>query len=165
MNDWWTELANNLLKPGWVFDGTLVSEWLERAGDITPCVAAGFERAISDRDWEKFEYYVLIGLDRPARSYVPFLCAVLRMHGLPINYEDIADLLAYIADPASIDCLAETLDWEPDWDEFRALAVKCVWALGAIGTPEALDHIRGVVTSKDFKLREAAISELVRREG
>ncbi|MBF6592593.1 MAG: hypothetical protein IVW57_18945 [Ktedonobacterales bacterium] len=79
-----------------------------------------------------------------------------------MNYEDIVDALAEIRDPAAVGCLTEALGWEPDWDEYRNLAVKCVWALGAIGTPDAIAAIRDAASSEAFKVREAALHELKR---
>lgn len=62
-------------------------------------------------------------------------------------------------------CLSDAVWWEPDWDEYRNLAVKCVWALGAIGTPDARAVVRDAARCEAIKVREAAEHELMRANG
>jgi hypothetical protein len=57
------------------------------------------------------------------------------------------------------------LRWDPPWDEFGQLARKTVWALAAIGTPEAMAAVREAAGDEREKPREAAIYELRRAEG
>jgi HEAT repeat protein len=77
-----------------------------------------------------------------------------------VNNEDIVDVLAVIGDPSATSCLEDALRWEPPWDEYRGLAVKSVWALGAIGTPKAIEALRGAAACGEEKVREAAAHEL-----
>jgi hypothetical protein len=79
--------------------------------------------------------------------------------------EDLVDALAEIGDPKSVDCLRDALRWDPPWDEFGQLARKAVWALGAIGTPEAMAVVREAAGDAREKPREAAIHELRRAQG
>jgi HEAT repeat protein len=66
------------------------------------------------------------------------------------------DLLGVIKDPRSIDVLDEMTWWEPDWDEFRALALKAALALSNINTPKAIEVLRGVAATADPRTRDFA---------
>ena len=113
-----------------------------------------------------FELYLLAAFQRPAHAYTQVLCEVLGRRDIDdLNYEDIVDVLAEVHDPASVGCLTDALWLEPDWDEYRNLAVKCIWALAAIGTPAAVAAIRYAATCDAFKVREAAARELKRLGG
>jgi HEAT repeat protein len=79
-----------------------------------------------------------------------------------VNMEDIVDTIAEIGDPSAIGCLEEALWWQPPWDEYRGLVVKSVWDLGAIGTPEAIEVLRGAADCGPDRVREAAAHELER---
>jgi HEAT repeat protein len=74
-----------------------------------------------------------------------------------VNNEDIVDVLAVVGDPSATSCLEDALWWEPPWDEYRGLAVKSVWA---IGTPEAIEALRGAAACGEERIREAAAHEL-----
>ena len=63
-------------------------------------------------------------------------------------------MLEVVRDPASVDCVAATLRWEPDWDEFRGMAIKCVWALAAIGTAEAWAALDAAAAEGPAVIRE-----------
>ena len=139
--------------------------WLDGLGAVENCIADGLRRCCGGEDWLGCELYVTAAFRRPSRSYTAVLCEVLSRRDLDINHEDIVDALAEIRDPASIDCLRDTLSWEPEWDEFRNLAVKCIWALAAIGTPDAVAAIRDAATCDAFEVREAAAHELKRLGG
>ncbi|WP_133853355.1 hypothetical protein [Labedaea rhizosphaerae] len=111
-------------------------------------------------DWPLFERYVLVAHRRPSRAYTAALCDVLARHGDEVNNEDIVDVLAEIRDPAAVGFLADTLWWQPPWDEFHQLAVKCVWALVAIGTPEAFAVVCEAAVCEAEEIREAALRQL-----
>jgi len=131
--------------------------WLDGLGDVEHCIADGLRRSSEGEDWLGFEHYVFAAFQRPSRSYTEVLCRVLAQRDIDdFNYEDVVDALAEIRDPAAVSCLRDTLRWEPEWDEFRNLAVKCIWALAAIGTPEALAMIRDATASESPEVRKAA---------
>jgi hypothetical protein len=90
------------------------------------------------------------------------LCDVLARRLPEVNNEDLVEVLGEIADPAAVDCLANALLWEPDWDEFHALGVKCVWALGAIATPKARSVLEDAASVGSEEVRVAAQRELQR---
>jgi hypothetical protein len=83
------------------------------------------------------------------------------------KHEDVVSALARLQAPAAVDVLYHAAWWIPeylDFDESRALAIKAVWALG--GTPgfEAEQALMRLVTAGDEIVREAAKTQLVRRE-
>nr|BFF03465.1 hypothetical protein GCM10020241_51400 [Streptoalloteichus tenebrarius] len=104
---------------------------------VDECVRDGLQRALSAQDWDTFELYLLAAYEHPGRALTDVLCEALRLRSRNVPNEDVIQVLAEIADPDSLPCLRETLHWEPEWDEFHQIAVKCVWAVSAIKSPEA----------------------------
>lgn len=74
--------------------------------------------------------------------------------------EDIVSVLEIIKDPRSIDKLYEVAINVPDYDDMRALAKKCMWALSAINTPESIQKLKLLQGSDDQIIRENAIFQL-----
>lgn len=74
--------------------------------------------------------------------------------------EDIVSVLELIRDPASIDKLYEVAINVPDYDDMRALAKKCMWALSAINTPEALKKLKLLQKSDDKIIKENATFQI-----
>ena len=103
---------------------------------------------------------MLVAHRRPSRTYTATLCEVLTRQIEEVNNEDVVDVLAEIRDPTAVGCLEDTLRWQPSWDEFRQLAVKCVWALAATGTSEALAVLRDAANCDAVEIREAALHQL-----
>lgn len=81
------------------------------------------------------------------------------------RHEDIASLLQDAKSPTSIDALNKAVMTKFDYldfDDSYALAVKCVWALGEIGTPEAMDKLTKLSKSDNKIIRDNAINQLKR---
>lgn len=74
--------------------------------------------------------------------------------------EDIVSVLEIIKDPKSVDKLYNVAIDVPDYDEMRALAKKCMWALSAINTPEARRKLELLKESADFIIKENATFQL-----
>lgn len=131
--------------------------WVEGLTGVEDCIAEGLRHCSGREDWLGFELYVIAAQRHPSRAYTETLCQVLAHHDIEdFNYEDIVGALDAIRDPASVGCLRDTLWWEPEWDEFREMAVKCVHALGVIGTSDALAAIREALTSESPEVSRAA---------
>jgi hypothetical protein len=116
---------------------------IDQLPDITECVRTQLVDASNKADWGRFERYVLAAWRRPARSLAQPLCDVLGRHSDEVNNEDIVEALGEIRDPGSVHCLVDALWWQPEWDEFHGLAIKCIRALANIATSharEALQH-------------------------
>jgi hypothetical protein len=74
--------------------------------------------------------------------------------------EDIVSILELIRDPKSVDKLFKVALNVPDYDDMRALAKKCMWALSAINTPEAIQKLRLLEEVDDTIIRENATFQL-----
>lgn len=151
-----SDLEQGLRDPRWTGDPDGRMAWLGGLTGVEDCNAEGLRQASASGDWLAFELYVLAAFRHPSRAYTPELCEVLGRQIYEVNSEDIVDVLGEIADPAAVGCLEEALRWEPPWDEHRQLAVKCVWALGAIGTSDAVRVLREAASTEDAPIREAA---------
>jgi hypothetical protein len=131
-------------------------------GDVRDCVVAGLSSAATEGAWARFERWLFAAAEQPSRAMTALLCEVLTRRLPEVNNEDLVEVLAEIADPVSVTSLEDALLWEPDWDEFHALGVKCVWALGAIATPEARSVLEDAASVGPKKVRDAARLELNR---
>lgn len=154
------ELEQGLRNPRWTGNPDGLMTWLGGLTGVEDCIADGLRRASASRDWLAFERYLLAAYRHPSRAFTPELCEVLGQQIDEVNSEDIVDVLAEIADPAAVRCLEKALWWQPPWDEYRQLAVKCVWALAAIGTSDAVRVLREAANSEDAPIREAAARKL-----
>jgi hypothetical protein len=150
------EFDQGLLDPRWAGDPEGLTAWLSDQPGLEGCIAEGLRRSSASDDWLAFEHYLLAAYRRPSRDFTPELCAVLARQMDDVNNEDIVDVLAEVADPAAVECLEEALWWQPPSDEYRQLAIKCVWALAAIGTSDALRVLRDAASSEAAPVREAA---------
>nr|WP_240982708.1 HEAT repeat domain-containing protein [Streptomyces sp. S3(2020)] len=77
-------------------------------------------------------------------------------------------MLGRLRSPQTVPTLVLATRWVPeylDWDENRALAVKAIWALGAIPGPEAREALEGLRDDEDEIIRENAVKQLARRGG
>jgi hypothetical protein len=127
---------------------------------VEECTQAALVAAAAAEDWLVFNEYLIAAYARPHRGLTKILCEVLSRQIPEVNNEDIASVLEEVRDPQSLDCLTDALRWLPEWDEFHALAVKCVWAIGAIGNPRAKEILEEVVSYAPQRVREAAASAL-----
>lgn len=160
MSDPCADLKAQLMTPGWLEDRHAIRTWLENQAEAEACVGRGLQQASQSENWPLFERYVLVAHLRPSPRYTATLCDVLARQSDEVNNEDVVDVLAEIRDPAALGCLEHTMHWQPPWDEFRQLAVKCIWALAAIGTPEALAVLRDAASYEALEIREAAVRQL-----
>ncbi|MEV7281104.1 HEAT repeat domain-containing protein [Streptomyces sp. NPDC093111] len=82
------------------------------------------------------------------------------------DHEDIVSLLGTLHSPRTVPTLVLATRWVPehlDYDEFRALAVKAIWALGGIPGPEAQEALEGLRDDENEIIRENALKQLARR--
>ncbi|MEU5894314.1 HEAT repeat domain-containing protein [Streptomyces sp. NPDC047461] len=82
------------------------------------------------------------------------------------EYEDIVRMLGRLRSPKTVPTLVLATRWVPeylDWDENRALAVKAIWALGAIPGPETREALEGLRDDENEIIRENAVKQLARR--
>lgn len=76
--------------------------------------------------------------------------------------EDIVSILELIKDPKSINKLFELALDIPDYDEMRGLSKKCIYALSAINTPEAIQKLEILAKHDDDIIKENANYEIKR---
>jgi HEAT repeat protein len=154
------EFEERLRDPRWAGDPDGLMAWLRDLTGVEDCIAEELRGSSARGDWLTFERYLLAAHCHPSRAFTGELCDVLGRHLDDVNNEDIVDVLAEIADPAAVGCLEKALLWQPRWDEYRHLAVKCVWALAAIGTPDAIRVLREAASVEAAPVREAAARKL-----
>lgn len=102
---------------------------------------------------------VIISVDGADKGYTLTLLDLLDANW-HISEEDIVTLLESIKDPTSVDKLYEVALNVPDYDDMRALAKKCMWALSAINTPEAVEKLRLLQQMDDVVIKENATFQL-----
>jgi HEAT repeat protein len=81
------------------------------------------------------------------------------------RHEDIAFALSKIRWPGAVDALYRTTQKSYDYlayDDSCALAVKCIWALGNIGTEAAVGRLSELLTSRNQIVRNEAQEQLER---
>jgi hypothetical protein len=115
------------------------------------------------RDSKQIEYgLMLYRLFETQEMNSDILCALLAQDW-HISHENIAEILQELRDPNSVDCLFNATFAQfsyLDYDESYALAVKCIWALGDIGSQYAREKL-AILSSSDNKLiRENAEYQL-----
>lgn len=129
---------------------------LARLTGVEDCVVAGLQRAFDARDWAAFERYLWAGFKHPSPALRPVLLAALACRDAAVPHEDVVELLMHVPDPEAVPVLEAALWWYPEWDEFHALAVKCVWALAEIGDPSAVRVLRAAAQVGPAVVRETA---------
>lgn len=97
--------------------------------------------------------------DGADRDYTDILLQLLdeKWH---TSEEDIISVLELIKDPKSVNKLYEVAIDVPDYDDMRAIAKKCLWALSGINTPEAIQKIKMLEMADDLIIRENAAFQL-----
>lgn len=83
------------------------------------------------------------------------------------QHENIASILQKLKLPESVEALYITANKKYDYleyDEFYALAVKCIWGLGDIGTKDAYEKLKILSKSDNEIIAENATKQLGRIE-
>lgn len=81
------------------------------------------------------------------------------------QHENIAMLLQKLKSPDSVLVLFETVTKQfkyLEYDEFHALAVKCIWALGDIGTEQAKEKLELLLKNGNAIIKENAEQQIDR---
>jgi hypothetical protein len=128
--------------------------------DADACILDGLTVAAESASWARFNRWLFAASVRPSAAMAPLLCEVLGRRLPEVSNEDLVTVLGDTGDERVVGPIEDAMLWEPDWDEFHALGVKCVWALGAIGTPAARAVIEDAAAVGPEKVRDAAVLEL-----
>jgi hypothetical protein len=130
----------------------------EFANFLTACgpgyLIPALEDATKGQDWDFVGVLVVAMFDCATREMTPLLCKLLLLEitTTELNKEDVAEVLACLADPASVDALRVAVALDIDGDEYRRhFNRKCVWALARINTPEARHILASVAIDSPFE--------------
>lgn len=110
------------------------------------------------------EYLLIAIFELFVEDYVDVLCKLMN-ETWNFQHENIAIIFQKIKSPKTIVCLynAALTQFEYlEYDEAFALAVKCIWALGDINTPESKDKLKLLAQSENEIIKENAINQLNR---
>jgi hypothetical protein len=97
-----------------------------------------------------------------SRSWAPQLCKLMQ-EDWHQSHEDIASLPQDIRVPSTVDCIYQAALRKHDYlayDNSEALAVKCIWALHDIGTPEAVVKLTLLSQSASQPISKNALERL-----
>ena len=140
--------------PSAIVHGKLALNWLEEANslqnadDLNCGLAIGF----------------VFGF---APEHKKILCQLLKVDW-HYSHEDIVSALQTWPTPDTIEALFDITQWIPTslkYDNARALAVKAIWALGKIPSPEAETKLETLTHSDNQILKKNAQEQLNRRQG
>lgn len=98
------------------------------------------------------------------QDYVDILCKLMQ-ETWHFQHENIASIFQKIKSPKTVDCLykAALTQFEYlEFDEAFALAVKCIWALGEINTPESREKLKQLAQSENKIIKDNAMNQLNR---
>jgi len=98
----------------------------------------------------------------PNRKFTPVLSELLDNHKNRGYSENIADALFDIRDERSVPALTRALDYYEPGDDDRNFNKKVIYALGRIGTTEAIEGLRLATHNSDEQIRIAAEAELMK---
>jgi hypothetical protein len=107
---------------------------------------------------------VIADSDGLSRDYTNLYCSLLK-ENWHYSHEDLVMYLETIKDPQSVECIFQVTSKEQDFyeDEPHPLTQKCIWALGAINSPESIEKIKQLATSSGSIVKEIALLELEHR--
>lgn len=124
------------------------------------------KQALCDKSPEDVEHALLLGFCFGFRhDCIEVLCKLLN-EDWHQKHEDITRILQEKRDPSCTDSLyraATTRRLYLEYNDSSALAVKCVWALGKIGTAAAIGKLKLIAESDNREdVRKAAAHQLER---
>lgn len=132
-------------------------------GDIEAEIADGLRSLLIDRDWRRIDLWLNAADECPSAGLVGPLCNLLAVRDRYIQHEWIAEILGDIGSAQGIKALTEACSFDVKGDPFRSLAKRCLDALTAIGTPEAMMAVRSQLSSPWLEVREY-VAELLTKE-
>ncbi|CAN7609638.1 hypothetical protein [Rhizobium sp. LjRoot254] len=139
--------------------------------DISSAVRDQLGAAITAKSSDVVEAALGLALlfDVPLSVYFDLSCQLVT-EDWHISQEDIIRLLQDAEDARAIPFLRTAIDLKPRLehlahDDYGSYYKKCLWALSAIGTPDAIAVIRDCVNSEIAPLREEAEYRLSKIQG
>jgi len=119
----------------------------------TEYVSRALVQAGLRKDRDQVECAILLGYKFGfSSSCVPVVCQLI-LEDWHREHENMASMFQHcLPDPRAVDSLFKTANTQVeylDFDEAYALAVKCIWSLYTIGTPEAREKLALLAQSPD----------------
>jgi hypothetical protein len=124
------------------------------------------QKAYETRNADDLSYALIIG---GTFGFAPEHKDILRQlieEDWHYSHEDVVTALKTWPTPDTVDALFRATQWIPkasEYDATRALAVKAIWALGAIPGPEAEKKLQLLTSSDNPILKKNAEEQLQRR--
>lgn len=129
---------------------------------IEQSVRAELSEAVARRESDMVEAALThtLALRCPLSAYFDLACGLL-IEDWHISHEWLIGEFQDAEDPRAIPFLQQAIDLKPrlqylDYDDYGSYYKKCLWALKAIGTPEAISVIRDCANSEIRELQEEA---------
>jgi hypothetical protein len=140
--------------------------------DVPLEVSKLLRQAIAQRDGDGVECALLLGFSFAFPIDIVGLVNQLVSENWHTCHEDMLGILQRHHDPSSVSSIKQAIQLKPslaylDYDDYGSYYKKCLWALSAIGTPEAISIIEECRISDDKVLREQAehrLSHITNRE-
>jgi hypothetical protein len=121
-----------------------------------PEVVEGLRDIAKACDWKWGEQWVLMSQVLQSPELIEPLCAILDLGHPEAPNENIIEFLIDMKSSVSVQHLIKVVDSRYDFDFGLQLSLKSLEALCEIGTPEAMDYVKGVMFSGDPMLSERA---------
>jgi hypothetical protein len=120
------------------------------------------KEAMRTKDAEGVEFALMLGSCFSFPDGILDLIHKLVVEKWHCRHEDMVQMLQRYHEASSIPALWQAIALKPklkylDYDDYGAYYKKCLWALEAIGTLEAVRVIEECATSPDPQLREQAL--------
>lgn len=127
-------------------------------------VEVWLQDTLIDKDYVLVEYLLALAeaIEVSTEGYVNTL-NILLTQGWHYQHENIAFALERLKSPTSINPLFEAAFAQHPYlgyDEDYALAIKCIWGLGRIGTVEASSKLEALAKSNNPIVRDNAVKQL-----
>jgi hypothetical protein len=123
------------------------------------------EDASHSRNADDVEYAMLLGFTFGWNEDTVSILNRLLVEDWHQQHENIAMALSELRTPSSVESLYQAaLSHHPylDYDDSYALAVKCIWGLGKIGTEAARERLARLAASENPVIRDQAQKQLKR---
>lgn len=128
-------------------------------------IADGLRGLLSGGDGIRVNLWIEAAGAKPSLGLVQPLCALLSVRDRYLQHEWVAEILGDIGSPLAVPALLDTCSFDLDCDVFRSLPKRCLQALAAIGTPEAMAAIESQLSSPWQDVRWEASELLYGEEG
>lgn len=130
--------------------------------DFSDDLLEAMREELQKENWSCLFRLIFAVQEFPNRKFTPLLIDLLDNHRERGYSENIADALFDIRDERSVPALVRALDYYESGDDDRNLNKKVIYALGRIGTKEAIDGLQLAMQNAEEEIRMAAEAELMR---